>query len=181
MIAFVRRPIWRFGYYPLTAIVNRYAFLDACFAWRIPQRRNLDTFSTCSVSQPATISTVKKQKKNTLSGNAIPVLRVTQKRGLYVFRLFFKIDLCSAIFKKSRRELSIDVTALKNYQNTQYPRFSNFILKTGIAFPKTGVCFYCVPHLIVSLSPCIDLNARVNLFLKVFIGYHNAKRHRLPQ
>ena len=60
--------------------------------------------------------------------------------------LIFKIGLCSAIsFKRSRRELAIDVTAhwskLKNYQNTHYPRCS-FIPKTGVAFPKTGVLFW---------------------------------------
>jgi len=56
-----------------------------------------------------------------------------------------KIGLCSAIsFKRSQRELSIDVAelrpVLKNYQYTHYPRFS-FTLKTGIAHPKTGVLF----------------------------------------
>ena len=61
--------------------------------------------------------------------------------------LFFKIDLCSAIsFKRSQRDLSIDVAEHRststNYQNTHCPRFS-FIPKTGIASPKTGVCFYC--------------------------------------
>ena len=40
----------------------------------------------------------------------------------------FKIGLCSAIsFRRSRRELSIDMaehrSMLKNYQNTNYPRF----------------------------------------------------------
>ena len=50
------------------------------------------------------------------------------KRGLFVVRLFFKIDLCSAIkFQRSRRELSIDVAQqrpiLKSYRNTGYPRF----------------------------------------------------------
>jgi len=56
-----------------------------------------------------------------------------------VFWLFFKTSLRLAIsFKRSRRELSIDVaehrSLLKNYQNTHYPRFI-FIPKTGIAFP----------------------------------------------
>jgi len=65
------------------------------------------------------------------------------KTGVVRIWLFFKIGLCSAIsFKRSRRELSIDVAEhrpmLKNYQNT--PRFS-FIPKTGMAFPKTGVLF----------------------------------------
>jgi len=67
------------------------------------------------------------------------------KTGWYVFWLFFKIALCSAIlFKRFRRELSIDVaqhwSMSKNYQNTHYSRFS-FILKTGIGLPKTGVLF----------------------------------------
>jgi len=54
-------------------------------------------------------------------------LGVKPKRGWYVFGLFFMAGLCSAIsFKRSRRELSIDVaqhrSILKNYQNTHYPR-----------------------------------------------------------
>jgi len=49
--------------------------------------------------------------------------------------LLFKIDLFSAIsFKRSRRELSIDVaeqrSILKNYQNRYYPSFI-LTLKTG--------------------------------------------------
>jgi len=61
------------------------------------------------------------KNKTPVSGNAIPVLGVKPKRGRYVFWLFFKIGLCSAIsFKRSRRELSIDVaehrSTLKNYQ-----------------------------------------------------------------
>ena len=56
-------------------------------------------------------------------GNPIPVLGVKPKRGYYVFWLFFKIGACSGIsFKRSRRELSIDVaehrSILKNVQNT---------------------------------------------------------------
>jgi len=47
------------------------------------------------------------------------VLRVTLTPGQHVFRLFFKVYLCSALsLKWSRRELSIDVaehrSALKN-------------------------------------------------------------------
>jgi len=53
--------------------------------------------------------------------------------------LFFKIGLCWAIsFKRSRRELSIDMaehgSTMKNHQNTHFPR-SSFIPKTGIALP----------------------------------------------
>ena len=80
------------------------------------------------------------EKRNPVLGNAVPVLGVKPKRGLCVFWGFFKIDLCSAIsFKRSRRELSIDVaehrSILKNSQYTHNPRFS-FIPKTGIAFPE---------------------------------------------
>jgi len=62
------------------------------------------------------------------------------KTGVVGIWLFSKVGLCSAIsFKRSRRELSIDVaehrSMLKIYQNTHYPRFS-FI-------PKTGICFHC--------------------------------------
>jgi len=74
------------------------------------------------------------------------VLGVKPKRG-YVFWLFFKIGLLSAIsFERSRRELSIDVAQhmpmFRYYQNTRYPRFS-LIPETGIAFPKRGSRFYC--------------------------------------
>jgi len=48
--------------------------------------------------------------------------------------------------ESSRRDLLNDVaehrSSLKNDQNTYYPRFS-FTPKTGIAFPKTGVLFFC--------------------------------------
>jgi len=76
-------------------------------------------------------------KQSPLLGNAIPVLGVKRKQGWYVFWLFFKIDLCSAIsFKRSRREFFIagaeQLSMLKKYQNAHYPRFS-FIPKTGIA------------------------------------------------
>jgi len=51
------------------------------------------------------------------------------KRVWYVFWLFFKMSLCSAIsFKRSLRELSIDAaeqrSTVKNYRNTQYSRIS---------------------------------------------------------
>jgi len=72
------------------------------------------------------------------------------KTGVVRILLIFKIGLCSATsLKRSWWELSIDVvehrSRLNNYQNTPYPRFS-LIPKTytGIAFPKTGVCFYCI-------------------------------------
>jgi len=53
-------------------------------------------------------------------------------------------DRSTPSFKRSRRELSIDVAGhrsmLKNYENTHYPHFT-FMPKTGIALPKTGVLF----------------------------------------
>jgi len=81
------------------------------------------------------------KKETPVLGNA---LGVKPKRGWCVFWLFFMIDLCSAIsFKRSRRELSIDVdehkSMMKDYQNTLYTRF-RFIPETGIAFHKTGFC-----------------------------------------
>ena len=96
---------------------------------------------------------VHSKNKTPVLGNAIPVLRVKQKRGCNAFWLFFKVAPCSAISsKRSWRELFIDVTeqksVLKNRQNTHSPCFS-FIPKTGIAFPKTGgflftvFCFSC--------------------------------------
>jgi len=74
--------------------------------------------------------------------NSIPVLGMKPKRRWYEFCLFFKVDRCSAIsFKRSRRELSIDMAEhrpmLKNYQNAYYLRFS-FIPKTDMLFPKRG-------------------------------------------
>jgi len=53
------------------------------------------------------------------------VLGVKLKRGLYVFWLFFKIDLCSATsMESSPRDLSNDVaergSILNNNQNTHY-------------------------------------------------------------
>jgi len=82
-------------------------------------------------------------------GKAIPVLSVKPKRGWFVFWEFFKIGLCSAIsFKRSRRGLSSDVaeqigrSMLKTTLKCVLPRF-NFIPKTGILFPKTGISFYC--------------------------------------
>jgi len=79
-------------------------------------------------------------------GNAIPVLGVKPKWGWYVFWLFFQIGLCSAMsFKRSRRELSIDVaehrSMLKNYHKTHYPRFI-LTPKTRYSIPQNGVfCF----------------------------------------
>jgi len=50
------------------------------------------------------------KNNNPVLENAIPVLGVKPRRGWYVFLLFFKTGLRSAIyFKRSRRELSIDV------------------------------------------------------------------------
>jgi len=73
------------------------------------------------------------------------VLSVEPKQGWYLFWLFFKIGICSALsLKRSRRELYIDVAeyrpTLKNYQNTHHLRF-RFIPKTGVAFPKRDVVF----------------------------------------
>jgi len=72
-----------------------------------------------------------------------------------VFWSFFKIDICSATsFKRSRRELSIDMAEhrfiLENNQYTHYPRFS-FIPKTGVAFSNTEVCFYCDFYMFLDL------------------------------
>jgi len=73
----------------------------------------------------------------------VPVLGVKPKRGWYVFGLFFKINQSSFIsFKRSRRELSIDVaehrSILKNkgemrnliiFQDS--PMFSHIIQKVS--------------------------------------------------
>jgi len=49
---------------------------------------------------------------------------------------------------------------LKNNKITRYPRF-RFILKTGIAFPKTGVCFYCGYS--ENETPCYEREANTGL------------------
>jgi len=103
--------------------------------WEVNTCRN----AKCSSHRSNTMKT------KPVMGNAIPVLGVKPKRVWCVVWLFFKIGLCSAVsFKRSRRELSIDVaehrSMLKNYQNTHYHSFS-FILKIGTASPKTGVLF----------------------------------------
>jgi len=71
------------------------------------------------------------------------VLKVTKIRST---PSFFKIELCSTTsMESSRREFLNDMAErrpiLKNNQIT-YPRLG-FTPKTGIAFPKTGFCFYC--------------------------------------
>jgi len=75
--------------------------------------------------------------------SSVPVFNVKGKQWYYVFLLAFKINLCLATsFKRSRRELSIDVadhrSMLKNNQNTYYPRFS-FTPTTGMELPETSV------------------------------------------
>jgi len=64
---------------------------------------------------------------------------------MYVFGLFLKTDLCSAIsLKRPRRELSIDVDEHrsilkdKSYQNKYHLR-RGFTPKAGIAGPEMGV------------------------------------------
>ena len=75
---------------------------------------------------------------------------IFKNKGVLRILVIFQDRPCSAIsFKSSRRELSIDAAehrpTSKNNQNAHYLRFS-FIPKTaGIAFHKTGVCFYCTP------------------------------------
>jgi len=57
--------------------------------------------------------------------------------------------------ESSRRDLFIDVSEpkslLKTDENTFYPRFS-FMPKTGKAFPKTGVCFYCEKSRLLNIT-----------------------------
>jgi len=71
------------------------------------------------------------------------------KWGWYELRLFFKIGLRSAIsFKRSRRELSIDVaehqSPLKNYQNTHYPVLVPYPKQVQRS-PRRGFCLHFVP------------------------------------
>jgi len=57
--------------------------------------------------------------------------------------------------ESSRRDLLNDMaehkSILKNNQNTYHPRF-DFTPKIGIAFPKTGFCFYCLLVNVIFLS-----------------------------
>ena len=52
-------------------------------------------------------------------------------------------------FERSRRELSIDLSAHRSVLKNTKIRFSHPVLvscpKQGIALPKTGAIFYCVP------------------------------------
>jgi len=78
----------------------------------------------------------------------VPVLGVKPKRGWYVFWLFFKMEQCSAIsFKRSRRELSIDVaehrSMLKYHENTHYPLLVSNPKQVKHSL-KRMFCFYCV-------------------------------------
>jgi len=105
---------------------------SAIHALASTSRRNLETHS---------------KNKTPVLGSAIPVLGVKPKRGCHVYCTFFKIGLCSATScKRSRRELSIDVTErssiLKNNQNTDYPRF-RFTPKTRNSLERV-FCFHCV-------------------------------------
>ena len=82
------------------------------------------------------------------------------KRGSTHFKVVFNIDLpiCSATSLESPlRDLLNDMAEhrpiLKNSQNTNHPRFG-FTLKTGIALPKTGVCFYNVK---VYFNPFVNI------------------------
>jgi len=88
------------------------------------------------------------QNKTPILGKAKPVLRVKLKRGWYVFWIFFKIGLYVQPYHSKGLGESFPLMWLKiglcfkNYHNTYYPQFS-FTPKTGVAFPTTGVFFYC--------------------------------------
>jgi len=80
---------------------------DYRFAWSIGKDA---TVPYLKIGKKSSFSPVHSKNRTPVLGNAIPVLGVKLKRGWYVIWLFFKIDLCSAIsFKRSRRELSVDV------------------------------------------------------------------------
>jgi len=77
-------------------------------------------------------------------GNAIPVLGMKPNRGRYVFYFSRYAYGQTHIQRVSARPFywcGWTKVYWKITENTHYPRFS-FILKIGIAFPKTGVCFY---------------------------------------
>jgi len=99
------------------------------------------------------------KNKPSVLENATPGLGVKSKRGWYVFwLLFFKTGLCSVTsFKRSRRELSINVaklrSTLKNYQSTHYPRFLVLCPK---AFPKAA--FFCDDFSLISWIKGLNSN-----------------------
>jgi len=70
----------------------------------------------------------------------------TRTKIVYILVIFQRVHLCSATsMESSRRDLLNDMAehraTLKNNENTYNPCFG-FTSKTGIAFSKTGFCFY---------------------------------------
>ena len=69
------------------------------------------------------IHRVHSKNKTLVSESSVSVLDVRPKRGLYVFWLFFKIDLCSAkSMESSRRDLLNDVAEQGSCHKRQKPR-----------------------------------------------------------
>jgi len=60
----------------------------------------------------------------------------------------------------SRRDQVKIIGILKNNQNTYHPRFG-LTPKTGIAFPKTGFCFYCISGALASIALILFLSTLV--------------------
>ena len=110
--------------------------------------------------------TIHGKNKTPVLGDPIPVLGMKLKRGWSVFWYFLNINLCSAtLMESSRRDLLNDMAEnmpiLKNNQNTCHPRFTP---KTGIAFPTTRFCFYCV-----AFTPTLWATA----LSEIFVGHEN--------
>ena len=110
-------------------------------------RVSANTSSLTIVCSLRELCGIHSKNKAPVLGNALHLFWVWNQNGDGTY-FGYKTGLCSAIsFERSRRELPIDVaeprSPLKNYPNTYYPRLS-LIPKTGMAFPKTGGCFYCV-------------------------------------
>jgi len=138
-------------FYLLSLIDCSFFFFCFCRPTHVFNRVIYKIFNVFSNLVSFSIGVHSKNKYCTRFGECYTCYGRETKTGTHIFWLFPKIGLYSAIswhaFETSRRELSIDMaehrSMLENYQNTHYSRFS-FTPKTGTAFPKTILCFYCV-------------------------------------
>jgi len=70
-------------------------------------------------------------------------------KNIKAVRIFFsKVDLCSECNSKGLSEKFSLISLLMDLSSKMLFPHSNFIPKTGIGLPKTGVTFYCVAMLI---------------------------------
>ena len=101
--------------------------------------------STLVAQRPAQWRSITVKPNNPFRGICYTCFGCETKTVFFFFKVYLRPAALS--FKRSRRDLSIDVaehrSVLKKYQNTFYPRFS-FIPKTGIEHsPKRRFYSYC--------------------------------------